>query len=129
MNLCNQGVNGYSQPKMEGWVSMSWILLSLRKKEGSRSVIWTHCDVHLPLVILLVEIMFSRIHYVGALSSVLQVFLNICTDRTKIMVTQFLEEAVLKISESPLGSFFPFLKNYVCIWNEQDRLTVQFYKI
>lgn len=73
--------------------------------------------------------MSSRIHYVGALSSVLQVFLNICTDRTKIMVTQFLEEAVLKISESPLGSFFPILKNYVCVWNEQDRLTVQSYKI
>lgn len=114
---------------MEGWASMSWTLPPLREKEGSISALWTHCDGPLPLAVLLVEIMSSGIHYMGALSLVLQVFLNICTDKIKIMATHFLEETVLNISESPLGSFFPFLKNYVCIFNEQDSFTVQSYKI
>lgn len=39
-------------------------------------------------------------------------FVNICTDKTKTMVTHLLGEAVLKASEPPLGSFFHFLKNH-----------------
>lgn len=53
----------------------------------------------------------------GVLSSVRQVsclrdFLIMCTGNTKTLLHTFWKKEFWKISESPLGSFFPFLKNY-----------------